>query len=211
MGGKPKTVRQCVAKDPWLLSASGREQKSSHDLCSLDVLLQRWRHLHAFRRIALFNRHGFCNSPAHCHIENTGIVMPFTPTVAIHTTFALSAVALGPFALWTRLGQTVRPRWHRAAGYAWVTCLTGAALSAAFIRSERMPLWQGYGPIHLLIVVTFFYLWRGFACLAQGNTEGHRKTMQRLYIAACVVTGLFTLLPQRTLGQLVWGQWLGWV
>lgn len=137
--------------------------------------------------------------------------MTFTPNIAIHTTFALSAVVLGPFALWTRMGHTQRPRWHRAAGYAWVTCMVGAALSALFIPSQTMPLLLGYGPIHLLIVVTGIFLWRAFAYLAQGNTEGHRKTMQRLYIAACVITGLFTLMPQRLLGQLVWGQWLGWL
>ncbi len=137
--------------------------------------------------------------------------MQFTPIIAIHTTFALSAVLLGPFALWTRMGQTVRPRWHRAVGYAWVTCMVGSALSAGFIHSEELPHWRGYGPIHLLILLTFFALWRAFACLAQGNIDGHRKTMQRLYITACAVAGLFTLLPQRTLGQLVWGQWLGWI
>lgn len=137
--------------------------------------------------------------------------MPMSPVIAIHTTFALSAVVLGPFALWTRMGRSVRPRWHRAAGYAWVTCMSGAALSAAFIQSERMPLWHGYGPIHLLILVVFLSLWRAFTDLAQGHTEGHRKTMQWLYICACVVTGLFTLLPQRSLGQRVWGEWLGWL
>lgn len=137
--------------------------------------------------------------------------MPFTPIVAIHTSFALSAVVLGPFALWTRMGRTVRVRWHRAAGYVWVTCMLGTALSALFIHSDTLPHWQGYSPIHLLILVTIFYLWRAFAYLAQGNVEGHRKTMQRLYISACVVTGLFTLLPQRAMGQLVWGQWLGWL
>lgn len=137
--------------------------------------------------------------------------MPFTPSIAIHTTLALSAVAIGPLALWTRMGRTQRPRWHRAVGYAWVTCLIGAALSALFIPSERMPLLWGYGPIHVLILVTAFFLWRAFAYLAQGNVQGHRKTMQGLYIGACAITGLLTLLPQRLLGQVVWGQWLGWV
>jgi uncharacterized membrane protein len=33
--------------------------------------------------------------------------------------------------------------------------------------------------------------------------------MRNLYIGACVVTGIFTLLPDRLLGQLVWGRWLG--
>ena len=29
--------------------------------------------------------------------------------------------------------------------------------------------------------------------------------------AACLVAGGYTLLPPRSLGQLVWGQWLGWI
>ena len=29
--------------------------------------------------------------------------------------------------------------------------------------------------------------------------------MQRLYIGACVIAGLFTLLPGRFLGSLLWG------
>ena len=137
--------------------------------------------------------------------------MGFTPITAIHTTFALSALALGPAALWTRLGATTRPRWHRAAGYAWVTCMLGAALSALFIRSQlAWSLW-GMGPIHLLIALTVFALAKAFVYLHQGNVQGHRKTMQSLYLYACVVTGLFTLLPGRLLGQQVWGQWLGWL
>lgn len=136
--------------------------------------------------------------------------MPFSPLIAVHTTFALSAVALGPLALWTRLGATVRPRWHRAAGYAWVTCMLGAALSALFIRSNAVWSLWGFSPIHLLIGVALFALARAFVHLRQGNIQGHRKTMQGLYLYACIVTGLFTLLPTRLLGQQVWGQWLGW-
>lgn len=135
--------------------------------------------------------------------------MNFTPVVAVHTTFALSAVALGPLALWTRLGQRVRPRWHRAAGYAWVTCMLGTAISALFIRSSLSWSVGGLGPIHLLIAVTVVALIRAFVYLQQGQIQGHRTTMQSLYFFACIVTGLFTLLPGRLLGQLVWGQWLG--
>jgi len=140
-----------------------------------------------------------------------GIAMNFTPVIAIHTTFALSALALGPVALWSRLGRAVRPRWHRAAGYAWVTCMLGAALSALFIRSSLAWSVWGFSPIHLLIGLTVLALIRAFVDLHQGNIPGHRQTMQSLYLYACIVTGLFTLLPGRLLGQLVWGQWLGWL
>ena len=137
--------------------------------------------------------------------------MGFTPVIAVHTILALSALALGPVALWSRLGRTTRPRWHRAAGYAWVTCMLGAALSALFIRSNLSWSVWGFSPIHLLIGVTVFALIRAFVYLYQGNIQGHRKTMMSVYFFACVVTGLFTLLPGRLLGQLVWGRWLGWV
>lgn len=136
--------------------------------------------------------------------------MSFTPVTAIHTTFALSALALGPLALWTRMGHTTRPRWHRAAGYAWVTCMLGTAVSALFIRSSLAWSVWGFSPIHLLIGVTVLGLTRAFVSLHQGNIPSHRKTMQFIYASACVITGLFTLLPGRLLGQLLWGQWLGW-
>jgi len=131
--------------------------------------------------------------------------MQLTPTIAVHMTFALSAVVLGPMALWTRLGATVKPRWHRAFGYAWVTCMLGAALSGLLIRDDHLPNIAGYTPIHMLVPVTLFSLWRSFRYLAQSNFRGHQLTMQWTYGLACVVTGLFTLLPQRFLGRLLWG------
>ena len=132
--------------------------------------------------------------------------MPLSPLIAVHMTFALCAVALGPFALWARMGSVARPHWHRALGYAWVTCMIGAALSATFIRStHQLSIW-GFSPIHLLIPVTLLGLWRAFDHLAKGNYRGHQSTMQTLYVMACIVTGLFTLLPQRYLGRLLWGE-----
>lgn len=132
-----------------------------------------------------------------------------TPLVAIHLTAALGAVATGPVALWARKGATQRPRLHRAFGYVWVTLMTIAAISALFIPAVVAPLFASMGPIHALSFVTLGMLAMSFWFLAKGNIAGHRKTMQNLYIGACVVAGAFTLLPGRFLGNLVWGQWLG--
>ena len=137
--------------------------------------------------------------------------MQLTHTIAVHMSLALTATVLGPWALWARMGRITRPRLHRAFGYAWVTCMLGTALTGLFIRDFRLPNLWGYTPIHLLIPLTLFILYRAFRFLAQGNTPGHRKTMQQLYFWACIVTGIFTLLPGRFLGQRVWGQWLGWL
>ncbi|MDD0837652.1 DUF2306 domain-containing protein [Curvibacter sp. HBC61] len=137
--------------------------------------------------------------------------MQLTPTIAIHLSAALGALVLGPVALWARQGARQRPWLHRAAGYAWVTLMLITAFSALFIRDFQLPNLAGYTPIHLLVPVTLFSLFGAFWYLARRNIEGHRKTMQRLYWSACVGAGVFTLLPGRYLGQLVWGQWLGWL
>lgn len=135
--------------------------------------------------------------------------MQMTPVIAVHMTAALLALVTGPVALWARRGRSQRPRLHRAFGYAWVTLMLVTAVSAIFIRDRNLPNLAGYTPIHLLIPVTLFMLVLAFRYLLQRNTEGHRKTMQGLYVGACVIAGGFTLLPSRYLGQLVWGQWLG--
>lgn len=134
----------------------------------------------------------------------------FTPAIAIHASAALAATAIGPVALWARRGRAQRPRLHRAAGYAWVTLMVAAAVSALFIQATLGPRWGGFGPIHLFIPVTLGMLVLAFRYLLRGNIAGHRQTMQRLYLGACVIAGFFTLLPGRLLGQLV-GTQLGWL
>lgn len=131
--------------------------------------------------------------------------MQMTPTIAVHLTAALGALALGPVALWARKGATQRPRLHRAAGYAWVALMVVTAFSAIFIRDYSLPNIAGYTPIHILVPVTFLSLVRAFRALARKDIATHRATMQYLYYGACVTAGIFTLLPRRYLGGLVWG------
>lgn len=137
--------------------------------------------------------------------------MPLTPLIALHLGAALSAVVLGPVALWARKGRYPHPRLHRAFGYAWVTMMLVTATTALFIRDRGMPHIGGYTPIHLLVPVVFVSLFVAFRALLRGDVRRHRQTMQWLYVGACTVAGLFTLLPGRYLGRLVWHQWLGWI
>jgi uncharacterized membrane protein len=89
--------------------------------------------------------------------------------------------------------------------------MLATALTAVFIRDFNLPNIWGYTPIHLLIPLTLFSLYKAFRFLAAGHITGHRQTMQWLYFSACIVTGAFTLVPGRYLGNLVWGQWLSWI
>ena len=135
--------------------------------------------------------------------------MQMTPIIAVHMTTAMLAVVTGPIALWARKGREQHPRLHRAFGYAWVTLMLVAAISSIFIRDFALPNISGYTWIHLLVPVTLGMLLAAFRFLYLGNIKGHRKTMQGLYVGACVIAGGFTLQPSRYLGRLLWGEWLG--
>lgn len=126
-----------------------------------------------------------------------------SPIVLIHLFAALSATALGPAAMIMRW-RTQRPKLHRAFGYAWVTMMLVTALSALFIRSE-INRHGFFSWIHLLIPVTIVSLIAAFWFLAKGNIRQHRNFMISLYVSACLIAGGFTLMPNRFLGQFIWG------
>ena len=129
------------------------------------------------------------------------------PVIVVHAIFALSALLLGPVALWARKGS----RLHRGAGYAWVTLMFGAAVSSLFIRDFRLPNLAGYTPIHLLTLVTFAGVGVGLYFIARRQVSTHRRWMRATYFGACIGAGLFALLPGRYLGDLVWHHALGLV
>lgn len=128
-----------------------------------------------------------------------------SPIVLVHLTLASASVLLGPAALWARKGS----RGHRGLGYAWVTVMVGTALSAFFMRSSGRFQLYGFSPIHLLGLVTLVGVTAAIVAIAYRQVELHRKTMQRVYLGACVGAGVFTLLPGRYLGDLLWHHALG--
>lgn len=131
--------------------------------------------------------------------------MQLTPLIAFHMGCAIAATAIGPVALWARRsGSAARPRLHRAAGYAFVMLMLATAISALFIRDHRLPNWQGFTPIHLLVPFTLVLLGLSFWHLAHKRIDQHRRIMRRVYFGACVVTGLFTLAPGRLIGDWFW-------
>jgi uncharacterized membrane protein len=130
--------------------------------------------------------------------------MQMTPIIAVHMTASLIALVIGPVAIWARLGQTKRPWLHRAFGYGWVSMMILSAVTAAFIRDYRLPNILGYTPIHLIIPYTAFWLVYGIRALAMKEIVKHRKAMIGLYLGACIGAGVFTLLPSRYLGGIVW-------
>lgn len=127
------------------------------------------------------------------------------PLVFFHLVTALSALVLGAFVLARRKGSAS----HKALGWTWVVLMGSTAIASAFIRDYRLPNVIGFTPIHAFTALVAVNLPRGIWYIRSGNVAAHRRTMRNLYIGACVLAGVFTLLPGRFLGRLLWQHTLG--
>ena len=127
------------------------------------------------------------------------------PVIFFHLVTALAALLLGVFILVRRKGTHS----HKALGWTWVALMGSTALASAFIRDYGLPNLAGITPIHAFTLLTALNLPRGIWHIRRGNVAGHRRSMTRLYAGACLLAGVFTLLPGRFLGRLLWHHALG--
>lgn len=127
------------------------------------------------------------------------------PLVFFHLVTAFGALLLGLVIMARRKGTGS----HRALGWAWVALMGSTALASAFIRDFQLPNVAGITPIHAFTLLVAIHLPRGLWYIRRGNVAAHQKAMRGLFTGACVLAGLFTLLPGRFLGRLLWQQGLG--
>jgi uncharacterized membrane protein len=120
----------------------------------------------------------------------------FTPIILAHTFAALAAVVLGAAMFLARKGTFL----HRVAGRSWVALMLVVAISSFWIKSSGSFSW-----IHILSVSVIVLLGLAVYYAASGRIERHRKLMTGIYAGALGIAGLFTLIPYRLLGRLVWG------
>jgi uncharacterized membrane protein len=116
-----------------------------------------------------------------------------------HAITALLAVIIGAIQLASGKGTMQ----HRALGYLWVSMMMYVSISSFFI--SEIQLWGTYSPIHLLSAWTVLTLCTGVYFARVGNIKAHQLNMQLLYGLALILTGLFTLLPNRVMGQIFFG------
>ena len=123
------------------------------------------------------------------------------PLIFFHLVTAFGALLLGLFMLLRRKGT----RSHRAArldlGGADGQHRAGLGLHPRLPAAQPVRL-HADPSVHLTVAVM---LPLGIWYVKHGRIDGHRKTMRGLYIGACIIAGLFTLLPGRFLGSLLWG------
>ncbi len=121
------------------------------------------------------------------------------PLVQLHAASAMCSVVLGPVALWRKS----RDKWHKAAGYLWILMMVTTAISSFWINDIR--LIGPFGPIHLLSLLTLTSLTMGLRYAILRRISAHQRVMKALYFWSLGVAGLFTLLPGRIMGQVVFG------
>lgn len=122
-----------------------------------------------------------------------------SPALHLHLWAAVFAIALGPVALFRRR----RDRWHKIAGYTWVSAMALLAGASLLLEAHVIPLAFGFGPLHGLSILVLVTLWRGVAAARAGHVALHRARMRALYAQALLGAGLFTLLPGRTLNAVL--------
>ncbi len=133
------------------------------------------------------------------------LLLEYRPLVFFHLVTALGALGLG-------IVLMLRPKGtadHRVLGWCWALLMGSTTVASAFMRDFQMPNWMGITPIHALTLLVAFMLPLGIWHARRGNVAAHRRTMRRLFAGACVIAGVFTLLPGRFLGTLLWKNALG--
>ncbi|WP_227319634.1 DUF2306 domain-containing protein [Acidisoma silvae] len=124
-----------------------------------------------------------------------------SPIVLGHIAAAVLALLIGTLILLRRKGTLS----HQAMGWVWVGLMTAVAVLAIPIRTYRgLPNIDGFTPIHLFVVLVLVTLPRGVWAIYHGNRLTHGKAMRGLFFGGLVLAGLFTLLPDRLLGHLLW-------
>ena len=118
-----------------------------------------------------------------------------------HAITALVAVIMGSIQLISAKGT----KQHQVLGYLWVSMMMYVSISSFFISDIQ--LWGAFSPIHLLSAWTVITLCTGIYFARTGNIKAHQLNMQLLYGLALILTGLFTLLPNRVMGQMLFGGW----
>lgn len=119
--------------------------------------------------------------------------------IPLHALAAIVALGMGTAQLLLPKGT----RQHRLVGYGFISLMAATAISSLFISTIRM--WGPFSPIHLLVPLTLWTIYRGWKAARIGDIRKHKLEMIILYVIALVVTGGFTLLPGRIMNQVLFG------
>ena len=116
-----------------------------------------------------------------------------------HAFAAILALVLGILQL-TRKKGTVP---HKYIGYAWVFLMLYISISSFFIH--ELKIIGEFSPIHFLSVFTIGSVVYAIAMIRRGEITRDKSTMTWLFYLGLVLTGAFTLLPNRIMYSVILG------
>ena len=119
----------------------------------------------------------------------------FNAIIVTHLLAALAALALGAGMFFARKGTFS----HRIAGRGWVALMLLTSISSFWIQSTG-----GFSWIHILSVLVPVLLALAVFYAATRRILRHQRLMAGIYAGALVIAGVFTLLPHRLLGGMLW-------
>ena len=130
--------------------------------------------------------------------------MPVSPSplVIVHLAAALCAMVLGAVQLWRAKGTPG----HRLLGWSWVVLMFTVAITSLWIPAFLHFTW-----IHVFTLLVLIALPRALIKIRRGDVAGHARTMRSLYAGGLVIAGVFTLIPGRLLGNLLWSHVWGYL
>lgn len=117
--------------------------------------------------------------------------------VIAHLSTVLLALPLG-------ISQLVLPKGtlrHRTLGYIWCALMVATAVVSFSFNTlaPKLP----FSPIHIFSVITLVTVPGIIFAARTHRVEQHRRSVLLLMLGSLVIAGLFTFLPSRALGQLV--------
>lgn len=116
-------------------------------------------------------------------------------SILFHLAFALISVLVGGVVLFRQKGTQV----HRLLGRVWVGLMLIVAFGSFLIQARGH-----FSFIHILSVAIIVSLLSAIHAIRNGNIRRHKINKSIAYASLCIA-GLFTLLPYRMLGKLVFG------
>lgn len=129
---------------------------------------------------------------------NFSLLAPISPATKIHLAAAVVALGLGAVMMASRKGR----RFHRTAGWIWVTIMAVLAVSSLFITGLNGSSWSW---IHVLSFLTLASLPIGVWAARGHKVRIHSRTMMGMFYGGLVMAGLFTFVPGRLMFQVFFG------
>jgi uncharacterized membrane protein len=122
--------------------------------------------------------------------------------VIVHMTAALCAMGLGA----VQLARVKGTPGHRVLGWTWVVLMLTVAVTSLWIPAFLHFTW-----IHLFTLLVLVSLPLALLKIRRGDVVGHARAMRSLYVGGLVIAGVFTLMPGRLLGNLLWSHVWGYL